>query len=505
MIKKIILIFLLSICLLPKINAQQKDSVIINEVETFWDQGVPVCPDDPYISKMIEKIGFKFIMDSIPTTPEQKKIFCEIGLAFYTRKQYEAADWYLAKSITPVEVVSDGYKIKSIPVNFESSINSRVSVINEMPHIINNPITIIKTVVKEPEVSAVELEGMKKDMEFLNSIPKSLDKMSKADLSKLAKQIDLQIKKLIIEKDSLIRVKATKEAINAKEGTINTLKSEKEVINLSIENDNLSGQNKTLNLIKTKYAQFLIWSIVVVVILVLVLLYMSQRKTIKSKDLKILNQLKDIIKKNTYLEHAAKLIRHDMHSGINTYMPRGINSLEKRISNEEAKNLKIDTSIKMIKEGLTHTQKVYKSVYEFTNLVKPNIVLDRNEVDIKELLTTYLLTTSYGSQVVIENLGTQNVNGTLFCNAIDNLIRNGLKYNDSDNKVVKIYMEKDYLVVQDNGRGMSSEEFERNINKTDTESGIGLSISVSILNEHGYKVTCEKTNVGTKIKIKLKK
>ena len=232
---------------------------------------------------------------------------------------------------------------------------------------------------------------------------------------------------------------------------------------------------------------------------------MSQRKTIKSKDLKILNQLKDIIKKNTYLEHAAKLIRHDMHSGINTYMPRGINSLEKRISNEEAKNLKIDTSIKMIKEGLTHTQKVYKSVYEFTNLVKPNIVLDRNEVDIKELLTTYLLTTSYGSQVVIENLGTQTVNGTLFCNAIDNLIRNGLKYNDSDNKVVKIYMEKDYLVVQDNGRGMSSEEFERNINKTDTESGIGLSISVSILNEHGYKVTCEKTNVGTKIKIKLKK
>ena len=105
---------------------------------------------------------------------------------------------------------------------------------------------------------------------------------------------------------------------------------------------------------------------------------------------------------------------------------------------------------------------------------------------------------------MIENLGTQNVNGTLFCNAIDNLIRNGLKYNDSDNKVVKIYMEKDYLVVQDNGRGMSSTEFEHNINKTDTESGIGLNISVSILNEHGYKVTCEKTNFGTKIKIKLK-
>lgn len=505
MIKKIILIFLLPITLITKINAQQKDSIIINEVESIWDQGVPVCPDDSYISKMIEQIGFDFLRDSIPTTAEQKKVFCEIGLAFYTRKQYEAADWYLAKSITPVEVVGNSYKVKSIPISTEYSVvNSRISVINEMPHMINNPITIIKTVIKEPEVSAVELEGMKKDAAFLNSIPKSLDKMSKADLSKLAKQIDVQIKKLIIEKDSLIRVKATKEAIDAKEETINTLKSEKEVINLSIENDDLSGQNKMLNLLKTKYVKFLIWTVVVVVILVLVLLYMTQRKTIKSKDLKILNQLKDIIKKNTYLEHAAKLIRHDMHSGINTYIPRGVNSLEKKISNEEAKKLKIDTSIKMIKEGLTHTQKVYKSIYEFTNLVKQNIVLERSEVNLKELLTTYLLTTSYGSQVVIEDLVTKSVNESLFCNAIDNLIRNGLKYNDSENKVVKIYMEKGYLIVQDNGRGMSSEEFEHNINKTDTESGIGLGISVSILDEHGYKVTCEKVNVGTKIKIKLK-
>jgi methyl-accepting chemotaxis protein len=33
-------------------------------------------------------------------------------------------------------------------------------------------------------------------------------------------------------------------------------------------------------------------------------------------------QKKEIEKKNTYLEHAAKILRHDMHSVINTYMPR---------------------------------------------------------------------------------------------------------------------------------------------------------------------------------------
>jgi len=503
MIKKLI-IFLFLTNSMSLMSQRQKDSVIINEIETIWDQGVPVCPDDVYITKLIDRIGFDFIRDSVATTLEKKKLFCEIGLAFYARRQYEAADWYLSKSIVPIEVSGKNQIVKSIPISSYNTVNSKISVINEIRNIITPPITIIKTISKEPEISPKEVESLKKDMDFLNSLPKSLDNMSKRDLAKLAKQIDIQIKKLLLEKDSLVKVKATKEVIKAKEGTIKTLKSEKEVIDLSIKNNDLSGQNKNLNLLKTKYAQFLIWSVIGLVILSLIILYLSQRKTIKSKDLKILNQLKDIIKKNTYLEHAAKLIRHDMHSGINTYMPRGISSLEKRISNDDAKNLKIDTSIKMIKEGLTHTQKVYKSVYEFTNLVKQNIVLEKTKNNLKELLITYLLTTSYGHQVVIEDLVTEDVNGTLFCNAIDNLIKNGLKYNDSENKIVKIFMDKNYLIVQDNGRGMSSEQFEYNINKTDTESGIGLSISVSILSEHGFKVSCEKLNSGTKIKIKIK-
>ena len=38
----------------------------------------------------------------------------------------------------------------------------------------------------------------------------------------------------------------------------------------------------------------------------------------------LINQQKEISEKNTFLEHAAKILRHDMHSGINTYMPRGV-------------------------------------------------------------------------------------------------------------------------------------------------------------------------------------
>ena len=70
------------------------------------------------------------------------------------------------------------------------------------------------------------------------------------------------------------------------------------------------------------------------------------------------------------LEHAAKILRHDMHSGINTYIPRGLSSLKRRLSEDQIKELKIDAPLRMIEEGLTHTQKVYKGVKEFTNLVK---------------------------------------------------------------------------------------------------------------------------------------
>jgi two-component system sensor histidine kinase KdpD len=202
-----------------------------------------------------------------------------------------------------------------------------------------------------------------------------------------------------------------------------------------------------------------------------------------------------------------------MHSGINTYIPRGITSLEKRLNPEEIKNLKIEGSVKMIKEGLSHTQKVYKNVYEFTNLVKQNVVLDKKNINLTELLKKYINTTSYSSQVSIGDLVDIDVNDILFCNAIDNLIRNGLKYNDNSNKYVNIYMEDNNLVLEDNGRGLTQEQFDSILNSYSNRKnkdidkdthGLGLNICKAILQEHGFDITSEKLKTGgTKIKIKI--
>jgi len=233
-----------------------------------------------------------------------------------------------------------------------------------------------------------------------------------------------------------------------------------------------------------------------------------------------INQQQEIEKKNVYLEHAAKILRHDMHSGINTYIPRGVSSLERRLKklfeSSDIPESQIEKNIagpmKLIKEGLAHAQKVYKGVREFTDIVKKDSRLEKELYDISEILTLFLKGTSYSSQVKIEHIGQFEVNESLFCTAIDNLIRNGLKYNDSPSKMVKIYKEQGCIVVEDNGRGMTPEEFEeyskpytRKKDNVESGSGLGLNICAAIMKEHGFEITCEKSEIGTKLKIHITK
>ena len=225
----------------------------------------------------------------------------------------------------------------------------------------------------------------------------------------------------------------------------------------------------------------------------------------------------DLSKKNIYLEHAAKIIRHDMHSGINTYLPRGIKSLNRRLNEDIVKELRIASPLKLIEDGLYHAQKVYAGVYEFTNLVKENAQLNKKTCNIKFVLEDYLKLTAYKNQVLLSDdlpIGL-DVNEALFCTAIDNFIRNGLKYNDSATKWIKIYLQASYhsgsyIVVEDNGRGLTGEEFiklskpyARKEGQKESGTGLGLNISIEILKKHGFSVFAEKQDNGTKVYIKI--
>lgn len=217
----------------------------------------------------------------------------------------------------------------------------------------------------------------------------------------------------------------------------------------------------------------------------------------------------ELYQKKVFLEYSNKIIRHDMHSGINTYIPRGLAMLKKKITPKIISELKLDAALTMLERGLQHTQNVYKGVYAFTNLVKENSVLDTETFDLKEELSSFLKYTSYFNQVEIKDLGKIVGNKSLICTAVDNFIRNGLKYNKSKNKKVIIYVEDDFIIVEDNGIGMTQKEFEhlslpfnRKENLNDGGSGLGLNIALAILNEHGAKVSILSSELGTRIGIK---
>lgn len=215
--------------------------------------------------------------------------------------------------------------------------------------------------------------------------------------------------------------------------------------------------------------------------------------------------------KKVFLEHTAKIIRHDMHSGINTYLPRGVKSLLKKLPATAIKKHKLEGSIKLLEEGIAYTQKVYEGVYAFTNLVKEDSVLDLAPTDLGIAIREFIETNPYNHQVFIEDLPAIPVHKVLFCTAIDYLIKGGLKFNDNEEKWVKIYMEGDsILCVEDNGIGLSREDFLlyckpyiREETKTSSPQGLELNIAVAILEDHGFLIEPEKIETGTIFKIDL--
>ena len=236
----------------------------------------------------------------------------------------------------------------------------------------------------------------------------------------------------------------------------------------------------------------------------------------RRKETALLSAMAVIQKKNTYVEHAAKIMRHDMFSGIEMYLPRGVSSIEKRMEKhpKEAARMRLDAPLRMLRESLEHTQQVYRGAREFTNLLRGDAPIETEETDAGKALREYLTRTAYQDQVVVEDLPQLMLSPNLFCTAIDNLIRNGLTYNDSPSKKVVVKMwDEDTLAVIDNGRGLTQKDFEvyskaytRKQGQKEKGTGLGLNICIAILQEHGFEVSSElrADGPGTVIKVTLR-
>ena len=157
--------------------------------------------------------------------------------------------------------------------------------------------------------------------------------------------------------------------------------------------------------------------------------WLSEFHSMNKNFLKNLRKSEEVQQQRVFLEHTAKIIRHDMHSGINTYIPRGWKSLRKKLTDEVIEELNLGPSLDLLEEGIVWTQKVYKGVYAFTNLVREDGILETEKTCLSKLLREHIQGTAFSHQVEIEELPIASVNPVLFCTAIEFLIKGGLKFN----------------------------------------------------------------------------
>lgn len=255
--------------------------------------------------------------------------------------------------------------------------------------------------------------------------------------------------------------------------------------------------------------EFLLISVITFDVIVAIYLVITLYQ-LKKKDL-----LQEIIfrtelhRREIYLKYAAQIIRHDMNSGINIYIPRGINMLNTAFKTGNTD--KIKDSIKLISAGSRHSQNVYKAVREFTEIFKnPGSTLHFKTENLTETLNRFFNETHYHNLIEIQDLGFADINCNLFTIAIDNLVRNGLTYNDSLNKKVTIFRENNSLYIKDNGRGLTEEDFllyskpyARKSDQNEDGDGLGLAITIIILNEHNFKLNLIPCQDGTMFEIKM--
>ncbi len=175
-------LLLITFLIISSFGFSQIKEIREQNIEANWDQGVPYLIEDPYITSLTDQLTFdSLLINNKHKDKNSVKLCREIGIAFYNRGIYDAADWYLSRVKDYVEYVEVEPEKKEIEIKIPEQ--------------------------AQPTTNPNELESMKKDQELLSKLPKSYDNLSSSELEKMAKVIDGQIKQLTYERDTLIKTK----------------------------------------------------------------------------------------------------------------------------------------------------------------------------------------------------------------------------------------------------------------------------------------------------------
>lgn len=202
---------------------------------------------------------------------------------------------------------------------------------------------------------------------------------------------------------------------------------------------------------------------------------------------------------NEKLEEFSYIASHDLKSPI-----RNMSNLASFIEQDYGGNLGA--------EGLEFIQGIQSQAKKMTVLVddlltysKMNkVVIDKSEVLIKELITAAAelvgIEDSENINLEIGELGSLIVDGVKFKEVFNNLLTNAIKYNNSNQKEIKVWREGNQLYFKDNGIGIRSEDkdkvfafFRRLHGKEEFGGGTGAGMAIvkTVLDRHGVGIDYE--------------
>jgi len=206
---------------------------------------------------------------------------------------------------------------------------------------------------------------------------------------------------------------------------------------------------------------------------------------------------------NSDLEHFAYMTSHNLKTPLRTILGSVFLMERKKV---QVQSESVEKSIQEIKTGANDMHKLINDVMEYAVFVQ-NELIEIEVINVYELTQniTNTVNISLNKNAVCTYSGREKIktNLTLIKAVLQNLIENGIKYNQSDNPLIIIDVaieDNDFLIkVTDNGIGINPEYndkifviFKRLHQSTEYEgTGVGLAMCTRLLKKYGGKIWLE--------------
>jgi len=213
-------------------------------------------------------------------------------------------------------------------------------------------------------------------------------------------------------------------------------------------------------------------------------------------------EYEDKLKKaNKELEGYSHTVSHDLKGPLTAISMA--HELMARIIENEAPGLmdEISEVMQVCDRSLVRATRLIDSVLVLAEAGKPT---DTYPVDLNEKVKEFLFENkteldAKGIEVKTGNLGKLTANPNHVYQVLSNLLRNAIRYVDSDNGLIEVKkLEEDRYLVRDNGPGISEEViddiFVPFVKSKDGDTGLGLSIVKKIVETYGGEIKAYNDN-----------